>query len=115
MYAHIFYVVKIREGFKKKKVRNFPHFSKPTHPTRKVQKKNKKNRPNLIKNQTILIVSLLHSKLRRKRIFSWPYFGVLSHPVDLYLVSNEQPSTGKKQIYLQFEGKNCSNTSRFAC
>ena len=30
----------IREGFKKKKkVRNFPHFSKPPHPTRKVRKK----------------------------------------------------------------------------
>ena len=49
-------------------------------------------------------------KLHRKRFFSWPFFGVFSHVVDLYLISNEQPSKGKKQIYLQFEGKNCSNT-----
>ena len=52
--------------------------------------------------------------LHRKRFFSWPFFGVLSHLVDLYLISNEEPSKGKKQIYLQCEGKNCLNTSRFA-
>ena len=53
--------------------------------------------------------------LHRKRFFSWPFFGVLSHLVDLYLISNEEPSKGKKQIYLQCEGKSCSNSSRFAC
>ena len=53
--------------------------------------------------------------LHRKRFFSWPFFGVLSHLVDLYLISNEEPSKGKKQIYLQCEGKSCSITSRFAC
>ena len=46
--------------------------------------------------------------LHRKRFFPWPFFGVLSHLVDLYLISNEEPSKGKKQIY-------CSNTTRFAC
>ena len=31
------------KGRVQKKVRNFPHFSKPTHPTHKVRKKNKNN------------------------------------------------------------------------
>ena len=37
----MFHQNSLRKGFKKKrkKVRNFPHFSKPTHPTRKVRKK----------------------------------------------------------------------------